>query len=249
MLRYAGGKTRAIKVLTQHIPETDAVVSPFLGGGSFELSLARRGIRVYASDIYSPLMCFWRCMKSCRTELMDKLYALYPVSKETYRLYQQTLNEGTELERAIKFFVVNRLCFSGCITGGYSGTRFTLNNIAALGKPDLANLHLDECDYETQLAKHPETFAFLDPPYDVPNLYGSQTFDHDRLANVLRHRTSNWLLCYNDTPRIRSLYEGWTTILPVSWSYGMNASKSSNEILISPLHNEVPPGTRNGREA
>jgi len=240
MLRYAGGKTRAIKTLLSYFPETtQEVVSPFLGGGSFELVLAQRGVRVYGNDIVSPLVAFWRCMKICRTELMNRLRNELPASKATYKLYQLTMNEGTDLDKAVKFFVVNRCCFSGCITGGYSGTRFTERSIEALASVNLSSITIEEGDYEQHLASYPAQMAFLDPPYDVSNLYGSSEFDHARLAEVLRHRASPWLLCYNDTPRIRELYEGWTTCIPVSWVYGMNRSKRSNEIILMPLHNEV----------
>ena len=40
------------------------------------------------------------------------------------------------------------------------------------------------------------------------------------------------LISYNDCPTVRSLFPDWS-IEPVSWSYGMNASKKSSEILIS----------------
>ena len=114
------------------------------------------------------------------------------------------------------------------MSGGYSGTRFTESAIAKISPTGMQVAH---ADFETALSAHPEAFAYLDPPYDVPNLYRTDPFDHERLAKVLRER-SNWLLSYNDTPRIRALYEGWCEILPVSWAYGMNRSKQSNEVLI-----------------
>ena len=40
------------------------------------------------------------------------------------------------------------------------------------------------------------------------------------------------LISYNDCPTVRSLFSDWS-IAPVSWAYGMNASKASSEILIS----------------
>ena len=42
ILRYPGGKTRAIKVLDQQLPDmsdVDYVVSPFFGWGSFEFHI------------------------------------------------------------------------------------------------------------------------------------------------------------------------------------------------------------------
>ena len=35
-IRYAGGKSKAYKIITQQLPETDRIVSPFIGGGSLE---------------------------------------------------------------------------------------------------------------------------------------------------------------------------------------------------------------------
>ena len=236
MLRYAGGKTRAIKHLLPTIPEdTTEVVSPFLGGGSFELALAKKGIQVYASDILEPLIDFWTTLKDNREALVSRLRSLHPFTKDLYYEQRNTLNnDPTPLIRATKFFIVNRCCYSGCMTGGYTPSRSPVSCIDALESVDVTNLEVRCCDYETQLHAYPTTFAYLDPPYDVPNLYMSAQFDHERLAHVLRERKSQWIVCYNDTPRIRALYETWCEIVPVAWAYGMNATRKSNELLIRP---------------
>ena len=57
-----------------------------------------------------------------------------------------------------------------------------------------------------------------------------ESFDHEGLFKVLDN-TSNWILCYNDCPYIRTLYTEHT-IIAVDWSYGMNKTKKSSEILI-----------------
>ena len=45
VLRYPGGKYRARKILYNEMPENvDTVLSPFLGGGSFELYLTDNNI-------------------------------------------------------------------------------------------------------------------------------------------------------------------------------------------------------------
>lgn len=235
MLRYAGGKSKAVKVLMPYVPEgTTEVVSPFLGGGAFELALVQKGIAVHASDIDEPLVAFWQVMKGDRAELVSRLRNRHPFTKELYLECQKTLSDvDTPLNQAFKFFVVNRCCFSGCMTGGYSGARAPLSSIDKLERVTLEGLSVRHCDYETALRQHPDAFAFLDPPYDVPNLYRSAEFDHERLARVLREREAPWVLCYNDTPRVRALYGAWCEITPVTWQYGMNASRKSNEVVIS----------------
>ena len=236
MLRYAGGKTRAIKQLLPLIPRTE-IVSPFLGGGSLELVLAKTA-RVYAGDILAALVDFWNVMKTDRQSLIARLRTLHPFTKELYAECKSTLNDSpTPLDRAVKFFIINRCCYSGCMTGGYTNARSPIRCIDKLETIDLTNITIRNCDYETLLTDHPTTFAFLDPPYDVPNLYLSTPFDHERLAQILHARQTDWLLCYNDTPRIRRLYAD-CTITPISWAYGMNQTRTSNEILIRPARTE-----------
>ena len=79
---------------------------------------------------------------------------------------------------------------------------------------------------------------FLDPPYYLAKgstLYGNNgdmhdTFDHDKLYKCLSSK-KKWIMTYNNCEYITNLYKGYT-IIETSWSYGMNASKKSSEIVI-----------------
>lgn len=231
MLRYAGGKQRAIQTLDAYVPDVTEIISPFMGGCSFELSLAKKGIKVYCNDIVQPLVNYFQQQQTNQTDLLSCIQGYLPITKEKFHESKRTLREGSNVEQAAKFFVLNRSCFSGCITGGFSGTRFTESCIKPL---DLTNMEFSNMDYIDFLNAHPDTFAYLDPPYDVPNLYASPKFDHVRLANTLRNR-QNWFMSYNDTPLIRELYETWCSIETVSWVYGMSKVKQSNEVIIRPV--------------
>ena len=76
-LRYPGGKSRAVKTLMEFVPQDcGEICSPFLGGASFELALAEKGIRVYGYDLFRPLVWFWHSLLSQRGRLAmecDKL--------------------------------------------------------------------------------------------------------------------------------------------------------------------------------
>jgi DNA adenine methylase len=220
MLRYAGGKSRAIKVLKPYIPD-EPIVSAFLGGGSVELQHTQQ---VYANDCVEPLIEFWKQLKTNKEALIIEIQSYHPITKEVYRELQ------SKPFTPASFFVVNRSCFSGCMTGGFSGSRFTQSSIDKLRDIDVSHIEFFCEDYETFLNRFPDKFAFLDPPYDCANLYLSKPFDHERLRTVLETR-DRWLLCYNDTPYIRKLYEGFE-IKTVEWKYGMTSNKESNEILI-----------------
>lgn len=207
-------------MLKQYIPD-EPIVSPFLGGGSVELQHSQP---VYANDCVEPLILFWKDLKYNRERLIAEIQSYYPITKEKYNeLKSKPLTSAS-------FFVLNRSCFSGCMTGGFSGTRFTQSCIDALRHIDVSHMEFYCEDYETFLNRFPDKFAFLDPPYDCNNLYLSPPFNHERLCEVLKRR-SRWVLCYNDTDYIRKLYHGYK-IETIQWKYGMNASKVSNEILI-----------------
>jgi len=226
MLRYAGGKQRAIKLLDKYVPEgTTHVASAFTGGSSFEMHLAHKGIKVFSNDVYEPLINYFKHQSAC----LPLVRAYLPITKETYLRLKTTMNEGSDIERAAKYFVVNRSCFSGCMTGGFSGARFTESCIKEL---DLTNIEFSNLDYEQFLDTHPDVLTYLDPPYDQPNLYLSAPFNHERLAQTLKKR-KNWFMSYNDTPRIRELYAD-CIIEPVEWAWSMNAKKKSSEIIIRP---------------
>lgn len=60
------------------------------------------------------------------------------------------------------------------------------------------------------------------------NLHSS--FDHERLHSLLTNR-GQWLMSYNDCPEIREMYKDYE-IIEAQWTYGMNKSKQSSEILI-----------------
>lgn len=66
-------------------------------------------------------------------------------------------------------------------------------------------------------------------------LYGNngdmhENFNHDLLYNLIKTK-NNWLITYNNCEYIKNLYKDYL-IIDVIWSYGMNKSKSSSEIII-----------------
>jgi len=67
-LRYPGGKTRAIHILEKYIntyyPNKKKIISPFFGGGSFELHMKSKGYTIIANDLFIPLYTFWTMKKT-----------------------------------------------------------------------------------------------------------------------------------------------------------------------------------------
>jgi DNA adenine methylase len=84
-MRYAGGKSLAVGTIVENLPSSvNKIVSPFIGGGSVEVAIAKRlGIKVEGYDIFDLLVNYWQNQISNRHELANILDTFEP-SKEFY---------------------------------------------------------------------------------------------------------------------------------------------------------------------
>jgi len=243
IFRYAGGKSRGKSQIISFIPDIDEVCSPFIGGGAVELELGERGIQVFGYDVFQPLVNCWQQVKHDAGAVAEAARRFHPTNREAfYRLQTTYFDIADPLTQAAAFFALNRSSFGGLtFSGGFSGeadNRFTKSCIAKLAGVKIPNLTVEQASFEVSLSRHPDTFAYLDPPYLLSaaksNLYGirgdaHRNFDHGRLAEVLRGRPGFWLLSYNDAEAVRRLYEGFAMVA-AAWTYG--TGKAGAELLI-----------------
>jgi len=253
-LRYPGGKTRACKkletILKKHfdISEFDNFVSPFFGGGSFEFHIQNNyQLNIIANDKFTPLYNFWNICKNDKESLckeLTKKIGLIDKEEFTY-LRKKIMEEKNKLNQSIMFFIINRCSFSGAtLSGGFSfessKKRFTKSSIDRINKLNLINYDIHNLDFEEFINTNQDkkNLIFLDPPYyleKASTLYGNngdmhETFDHNKLYKCLSTK-KNWLMTYNNCEYIKNLYKDFK-IIDTNWSYGMNKSKESSEIVI-----------------
>lgn len=75
-LRYAGGKSKAIGLILDNLPKLKEkkIVSPFFGGGSFELCASQElGIQVIGYDVFGMLTNFWQVLINNKAEFIAEL--------------------------------------------------------------------------------------------------------------------------------------------------------------------------------
>ncbi len=253
-LRYPGGKTRACKtldnILNDHfdIKSFDKLISPFFGGGSFEFYIQNKyGLEIIANDKFKPLYNFWNTCKYDKDKLCNRLYKnIEHIDKNTFiKFREQIMNETSTLEQSIMYFIINRCSFSGAtLSGGFSlessQKRFTNSSIDRIIQLNLTNFTIYNFDFEDFLNKNDNisNIIFLDPPYYLEKkskLYGNngdmhEGFNHEKLYECLSTR-KNWLMTYNNCDYIKNLYKNFK-IIETNWSYGMNKTKESSEIVI-----------------
>lgn len=250
VLRYPGGKSRAIKTLEGYIPEdAKVIISPFTGGGSFEIHLRNKGKVVLCNDKFEPLWNFWFCLLNDKIELVRQVNLLTPCTKEMWSEMRRNIMLPTIpcYQRAAYYFVINRCSFSGStLSGGFSAesaekrfTRSSIDRLLAFNAADIDIQNMDCIDFIELNEEY--DYMYLDPPYYLPTgnkLYGRdgdmhENFDHDALYTQLTTR-ENWVMSYNDCEWVREKYKDYT-IVPAAWSYGMNKTKKSSEVIITSI--------------
>jgi len=240
-LRYAGGKSRAIKEICGYVPDgTKEICSPFFGGGSIELACANNDIKVHGYDNFAPLVEFWQCLLINPKKLADIVMQYYPLSKtKFYELQKTQSNYNSKYERAAIYYVLNRSSFSGTtMSGGMSPKhpRFTIAGIEKLVNFKIDNVSVELADFKHSIKKHHKKLLYLDPPYLTnQRLYGNNGnmhdgFDHAGLYEMLQD-CKLWILSYNNSTEIHSLYDGFIFQYP-TWKYGMSNNKNSREVII-----------------
>lgn len=261
LLRWPGGKHFGKRMMMTFVPASvRSVCSPFFGEGSVEIGLASRGARVYGYDIDGPLVNFWQQVLRHPDAVADALepYVDRYISRDAWRgLAAAYENERSAVRKAAIFWLRNNWSYAGGTLSGaqtyFVGRRdLTLlrstlaRRVAVLRRFRSPNLVVERGSYVETIARHPDEFLVLDPPYpeldDINAKYaGSFTPDeHRRFASILNAR-QGWLLVVNDVPVNHELYPDRRRYA-VTWAYTMaRQSRAGNVLLVVSDDVAVPP--------
>jgi DNA adenine methylase len=92
-LRYAGGKSKAIGLILNSLPKlrNKRIVSPFFGGGSFELCVSQKlDIEVIGYDIFGMLTNFWNVFINHKDEFIQELKK-FKITREEFTYNRHVL--------------------------------------------------------------------------------------------------------------------------------------------------------------
>ena len=242
----------------------DEYREPFVGGGSFFIYLRQKypDLKIWINDLNPELYYFWKYAQIDSHQLARDLMIIKRQTQNGQELFDELLNAEisslTEFERAVRFFVLNRITFSGVVeSGGFSQqafeTRFTdssIERVSTLGAV-LEGIKITHLDYRHLLRDGGASiFTFLDPPYfkaTKSRLYGKNGvlhtgFNHDEFAQEMKECKHSWMITYDDSPKIRENFV-YANIFEWQLQYGMNNYKQGkaekgSELFIT---NYIPP--------
>lgn len=243
-LRYPGGKSKALKMILPLVPKFKEFREPFLGGGSVFIALKQLypQNKYWVNDLNNDLFCFWKVLRDNPDVLIEKIQKIKDTEQSGRVLHKRLIAtiSKNDIEKAVRFFVLNRITFSGTIeAGGYSegafNARFTQSSIDRLRDfvEVMEKTKISDLDYE-KIVNEPgdDVFIFLDPPYltaTKSRLYGKNgnlhtSFDHKRFADVMKKCKHKWMITYDDCDEVRKLFS-FANIVGWELQYGMNNYK------------------------
>jgi len=234
-LRYPGGKSRACTKMDQYfldLRDFKEFREPFLGGGSVAIHITKKypNLKIWVNDLYEPLVNFWQQLQTFGVEMKDEL-ASYKATHNTPEKARELFNNSKGIinernsdnfSRAVAFYIVNKCSFSGLtesssFSSQASDSNFSMRGIEKLPEYSkvIANWIITNYSYDYLMSEKPDTFLYLDPPYDIKdNLYGHKGsmhkgFDHDKFAADCSACNMPQLISYNSDQLVKNRFTDW----------------------------------------
>ena len=250
-IRYAGGKSLAVGHIIEHLPFVKKIASPFFGGGSVELALAKElGVEVVGYDIFDILVNYWQQQIAYPDPLAARISEWRP-TKETYRIVKQRLKQhwtGEEriddsMDLAAHYWFNHNLSYGPGFLGWMSSIYLDHDRFDKAVKRvcdfDSPNIKVNLGSFEKTIPAHRRDFLYCDPPYYLDGdskmfrgIYPQRNFpihhkgfDHEKLAELLCEHQGGFILSYNDCERVRALYRDFE-IIEVEWQYTLGQGET-----------------------
>ncbi len=232
--RYPGGKFYARDLIIPHIPPHTHYCEPFAGGASIFFAKPK-ATENWLNDLDVDLVNMYLAIRDTPEELIASLDGEV-ATKERHRWYKLEFQPTNDLERAQRWYYLNRTSYSGIMRKdnlfwGY-GDKYSMRpenwprNIRRTSEK-LQDVRITNWDCNRVVDEVPDgAFLFIDPPYygaDQDKFY-NHTFSHGGhalLAGKLREHRSRikFLVTYDNCEEVRALYDWATELHDREWNY------------------------------
>ncbi len=235
MIAWPGGKRRLLPHLLPLVAALPhrTYVEPFAGAAA--LLFAREPSKAEVlNDIDGDLVRLYRVVANHLDEFVRQFrWAL--ASRELFRWAQlQHVDTLTDIQRAARFFYLQKLCFGGRVTGRTFGVdRRSPPRINVLRIEEdlsdahirLANVVIEHLPWQQCVSRYDgdDAMFFLDPPYWQTEGY-SVPFEfeqYEQLAEAMASLKGNAVLTINDHPDMRRVFGRFeSTLVPIRYTIG-----------------------------
>lgn len=250
-IRYAGGKSLAVGLVVERIPDnTKRIVSPFLGGGSVEVAIAKElGLPVIGYDIFDILINYWDVQLKNPKALYERLLGFKPTPEEFKKVKERLKKHWKKEEKLSKLDLAAHYYFNHNTSYGpgflswpsyvYMNKEKYKSMIEKVRDFRAEVLQAKCISFEEIIPQHKNDFLYCDPPYYLGSdskmfkgIYPQRNFPihhndfkHELLRDLLMEHRGGFILSYNDCPTIRAWYKD-CEIHDVRWQYTMGQGET-----------------------
>lgn len=217
---WMGGKRRLAKHILPLFPTHSCYVEPFAGGAALLFMRDEPAKVEVLNDIDGELVNFYRVVKHHMMEFCHQ-FRWAVTSRQMFEWLKITPPDVlTDIQRAARFYYLQKLAFGAKSTGQSFGTATT-----ARPRLNLVRLEEDMSDTHARLAHvlverlswaecvsrydRPHTLFFMDPPYWKLAGYAAPSLelaDYQAMARVLHEIEGKAILTINDHPDMRQVF-------------------------------------------
>ncbi|WP_028320361.1 DNA adenine methylase [Desulfatiglans anilini] len=232
-LAYIGGKSKLSKMIIEMMPEHKSYCEVFAGAA---LVFFRKPPSKYEviNDLDSDLVAFYRVLQNHLEEFLRQ-FKWVLASREWFEDWKRQLPAGglTDIQRAARYYYVQRLCFGGRVRGRTFGTapmsRPRINLVRI--EEELSEVHLrlaavtiENLSWQNFIKKYDrsETLFYLDPPYFKAPFYAHNLVlaDYQEMAEILGGIKSRFILSINDHQEMRKCFRRFD-VQPIELKYSV----------------------------
>lgn len=219
---WMGGKRRLAKHLLPLFPAHQTYVEPFAGGAALFFMKQPAKVEII-NDVNGELVNLYRVIKNHLEEFI-RHFKWCLVSREEY-LTQKVINPDTltDIQRAARFYYLQKLSFGGKVSGQTFGTAASAPpklNLLRI-EDDLSQAHLrlsrtliEHLDWQECIRRYDRdyTLFYLDPPYFQTSGYGVDfgLDQYQKMAEIAKNAKGKVIISVNDVPMMRKVFAGLT---------------------------------------
>lgn len=220
IIPWIGGKRRLAKFILPIFPDHGCYVEPFAGGAALFFLKGESNVEVI-NDVNGELINLYRVVKHHLDEFIRHFrWAL--VSRQEFLWHQNARIETlTDIQRASRFFYLQKTSFGGKVAGQTFGISTTsaprLNLLRIEEELSAAHMRLSRVFIEhlswsecVRRYDRPHTLFYLDPPYWGTEGYGVDfgLEQYDLMAQLAKSIQGKMIVSVNDIPEMRAAFNG-----------------------------------------
>lgn len=245
-LLYIGGKSKLSETIIKLISPHQTYCEVFCGAAwvFFRKEPSKYEI---INDLDSDLVTFYRVLQNHLEEFLRQFKWVLS-SREWFKDWQsQQASKGlTDIQRAARYYYVQRHSFNGRVKGPTFGVGVTKKPKINLLRIEeelsevyfrLAGVTIENLKWQDMIARYDrdETFFYIDPPYyKCPYYKFNMNFpDFQELAQVLSNVKAKFILSINDVPEMRQLFSQFHIKAATVKYITSGKVKEGKELLIS----------------